>query len=43
MAKFFGPATASSIDSMNEADCVMKCREKVKGFLGEQKLINFFI
>jgi len=37
MAKFFGPATAGMVDSMSEEDCVGKCREKVKGFLGEEK------
>jgi hypothetical protein len=37
MAKFFGPATASMVDSMSEEECVAKCREKVKGFLGEEK------
>lgn len=37
MAKFFGPATATAVDAMSEEECVAKCREKVKGFLGEEK------
>jgi len=41
MKKFFGPATANMVDSMSEDDCVAKCREKVKGFLGEEKAKEF--
>jgi hypothetical protein len=37
MTKFFGPSTAALVDSMTEDDCVAKCKEKVKGFLGEEK------
>ena len=37
MSKFFGPATAGMVDAMSEEECVAKCREKVKGFLGEEK------
>ena len=41
MAKFFGPASASLVDKMTEDDCVQKCRDKVKGFLGEEKAKEF--
>lgn len=41
MSKFFGPATAALVDSMSEEDCVQKCREKVKGLLGEDKAKEF--
>jgi len=37
MGQFFGPATANLVDSMSEEECVTKCRDKVKGFLGEDK------
>ncbi len=41
MAKFFGPATANIVDSMSEDECVQKCREKVRAFLGEEKAKEF--
>ncbi len=41
MAKFFGPATANIVDSMSETECVQKCRDKVKAFLGEDKAKEF--
>ncbi len=41
MAKFFGPATANIVDTMGEDDCVQKCRDKVKAFLGEEKAKEF--
>jgi hypothetical protein len=41
MSKFFGPATANAVDAMSEDDCVQKCREKVKAFLGEEKAKEF--
>lgn len=41
MAKFFGPATANMVDQMTEDDCVEKCKEKVKSFLGEEKAKEF--
>jgi len=41
MQKFFGPATANLVDTMNEDDCVGKCREKVRVFLGEEKAKEF--
>lgn len=41
MSKFFGPASASTVDSMSEEDCVSKCRSKVAGFLGEDKAKEF--
>ena len=37
MTKFFGPGTASLVDSMTEEDCVQKCREKFIAFLGEEE------
>ncbi len=37
MAKFFGPSTAALVDTMSEEECVQKCRDKVRGFLGEEK------
>jgi hypothetical protein len=37
MTKFFGPSTGALVDGMSEEECVAKCREKVKGFLGEEK------
>jgi len=41
MSKFFGPATASLVDTMGEDDCVAACREKVRRFLGEDKAMEF--
>ncbi len=41
MGKFFGPASANIVDTMNEDECVSKCREKVKAFLGEEKAKEF--
>jgi monoamine oxidase len=41
MTKFFGPATANLVDSMDEEECVPKCREKVAAFLGEDKAKEF--
>jgi hypothetical protein len=41
MSKLFGPATANMVDAMGEDDCVAKCREKAKGFLGEEKAKAF--
>jgi len=41
MQKFFGPASAASVDSMSEDECVSKCRARVKGFLGEDKAKEF--
>jgi len=41
MSKFFGPATAGMVDAMSEDDCVQKCREKTKAFLGEAKAKEF--
>jgi len=41
MSKFFGPASANMVDSMDEEDCVGKCRTKVKSFLGEEKAKEF--
>lgn len=41
MSKFFGPSTAVAVDNLTEANCVEKCREKVKGFLGEEKAKEF--
>ena len=41
MSSYFGPATANLVDTMEESDCVAKCREKVKGFLGEEKAKAF--
>ena len=37
MTKFFGPATAASVDGMSENDCIEKCKAKVKAFLGDEK------
>ena len=41
MKKFFGEATAATVDSMTEEECVEKCRAKVVGFLGEDKAKEF--
>ena len=41
MGKFFGPATAKMVDAMSEDNCVALCRDKVKGFLGEEKAKAF--
>lgn len=35
MNKLFGPASAAVVDNMDEDDCVEKCKEKTKAFLGE--------
>lgn len=39
--KFFGPVTASQVDSMSEDDCVAKCKSKVAGFFGAEKAKEF--
>ena len=41
MTKFFGPATASLVDRMEEDECIGQCRAKVKAFLGEDKAKEF--
>jgi monoamine oxidase len=41
MKKFFGPSTADLVDAMSEEEVVEKCRNKVKGFLGEDKAKEF--
>lgn len=41
MLKFFGAASAKSVDSMNENDCVAICRAKVAGFIGETQAREF--
>ncbi|MCK4928232.1 MAG: hypothetical protein KAR76_00705 [Methanosarcinales archaeon] len=41
MSKFFGPASSKVVDNMSEDECVAICREKVKGFLGEEKAKEF--
>jgi hypothetical protein len=41
MLKFFGPASASQVDTMSEEECVQKCRKKVAGLLGEDKAKEF--
>jgi hypothetical protein len=41
MTKLFGPATANIVDTMGEDDCVQKCRDKVKAFLGDEKAKEF--
>ena len=35
MVKLFGPATARLVESMKEEECVVICRQKAKGLLGE--------
>lgn len=37
MIQIFGPATGALVDKMSEEDCVAKCREKTKSFMGEAK------
>ena len=37
MSQLFGPASANMVDTMGEDDCVQKCRDKVKNFLGDDK------
>lgn len=37
MGELFGPASANQVDKMTEEECVAKCKEKVKGFLGDAK------
>ena len=41
MAKFFGDATAQTVDDMSEDECVEKCKKKVAGFLGDEKAKEF--
>lgn len=41
MLKFFGPASAKSVDMMTEEECVAKCRAKVAGIMGEEKAKEF--
>jgi monoamine oxidase len=37
MLQYFGPATASLVDQMNEDEVIQKCRQKVVAMLGEEK------
>jgi hypothetical protein len=41
MEKFFGPVSANAVDGLSESDCVQRCRDKVKNFLGEEKAMEF--
>lgn len=41
MLKFFGTASAKSVDSMDEDKCVAICRAKVAGFIGEMQAREF--
>jgi hypothetical protein len=41
MVKFFGPATGSLVDEMNEDEVVEKCRAKAAAFLGEDAAKEF--
>ncbi|MDW7775737.1 MAG: hypothetical protein SCH39_05275 [Methanosarcinales archaeon] len=41
MAKFFGPASAATVDRLSEDECVQKCRDKVVAFLGEDQAKAF--
>ncbi|MCG7848339.1 MAG: hypothetical protein MIO93_04065 [ANME-2 cluster archaeon] len=41
MAKFFGPASAATVDNLSEDECVQKCRAKVFAFLGEEQAKEF--
>mgnify|MGYP006283727171 FL=1 len=35
MGRLLGEAAASQVDDMSEDDCVPKCKEQIKNFLGE--------
>ena len=37
MSQLFGPASANMVDTMNEDDCVPRCRQKVAAMIGEEK------
>lgn len=41
MLRYFGPASAKSVDSMTDAEVVPKCRAKISGFFGEEKAKEF--
>ena len=41
MKKFFGPASATLVDLMEEDECVERCRKKVSGMLGEDVAKEF--
>jgi monoamine oxidase len=41
MLKFFGAASAESVDFMAEEEAVAKCRAKVAAMLGEEKAKEF--
>ena len=41
MAKCFGPATANMVDAMPDDQCVAQCKERIKGFLGDEKAAEF--
>ena len=41
MTKCFGPATANMVDAMDESNCVEQCKNKIRGFLGEDKVAEF--
>ena len=41
MLKFFGPAAANQVDSMEENECVSKCKGMVSGFLESDKAKEF--
>ena len=41
MRKFFGEASASMVDRMDEEECVATCRKKVAALLDEEKAKEF--
>ncbi len=41
MLDIFGPKCAARIDEMTEAECVDKCKEKVRSLLGDHAVRRF--
>lgn len=41
MGKFFGPASAATVDQLEEYEAVLVCRKKVAALLGEDMAKQF--
>lgn len=41
MLKFFGPASARTVEAMSEENCIQICRAKVAALMGEERAKEF--
>lgn len=41
MLKFFGPASARTVEDMSEDECIKICRGKVSALMGEERAKEF--